>query len=1131
MDLSALRNFITTYFNDSELRDLCFDLGIDYENLDGDNKAAKARELVAHCQRRNRLAELEATCRRLRSNTSKNTGRDPAVHSPQNDSQPARPVLNQSGGTTINAQTVNIYGDVTGRDKTVANNASTGGSANTPPTPPPPPADLRAAPPQSQDQFEYDVFISYSSKDKDWVRGELLHTLEARGLRVCIDFRDFRPGAPSIKEIERAVLTSRKTLLILTPDYLQSQWTEFEALLLQTLEPSNQTLRLIPLLKAKCDLPLRLKFMTYVNFVDPDDWDIAWKILLTALGVHWIPAAPAKETPEEWCLKHPYGMPPNFTGRDDEKAMLTQWLNNDPQHPLLVIRALGGFGKSALTWHWLTHDVDATQWPRVVWWSFYESDASFENFLRETLTYLKIDPRNLGPRQQVDELLKVLHQPGTLLILDGFERGLRAFSGMNAAYQGDTAAPSPATESRGRSKTPDAAKRAGAGGGVNDTDCLSPFAEHFLRSLAVLPNLRSKVLMTTRLRPRLLEVRGGQLLQGCLEKELTQMQPADAVEFFRVQGIRGSHTEIENACVPYGNHPLSLRLLAGLIIGDLQQPGDITIAKRLDVSGDLIQRQHHVLQQSYDSLTPVRQKLLSRIACFRSAVSYEALHALVDNAPSQPVIPSPEGTRNLIQRAQRFFGLRPQNDTPGGASAEDANVAKSESHDLDTDLQNLIARGLLHRDDKTNRYDLHPIVRRYAYDRLTARDRTAAHIQLRDYFAAVPTTDKVQTLDDLQPVIELYHHTVRARQYDDAFTLFRDRINKAAYYQFGAYQLQIELLLALFPDGEDRPPRLKDESAQGWTLNELANSYSLSGQPRRAVPLFEASNVPDEKRGNKQGVAIGLGNVADDQLKIGALKAAEANLRRSIDLCREIKNEFREAVGHQELGRLLAYRGVWPASEEELASSTRYCEKTNNVQGLCIDYAYRALRALLIARNKTSPSAPLLEGEGSALTAARRALELADETARTRFPYERDYVRAYWLLGAAHRLNGNLAEAEQHLSEALARCRNINAVDAEADILLDLARLRADQNDREEALRLAQEALLITERSGYVLQGADVHLFMAQLALHAGDKRAALLHAREARRLATCDGASADGPDYTYKVAYDEAGALLKELE
>jgi hypothetical protein len=58
-----------------------------------------------------------------------------------------------------------------------------------------------------------------------------------------------------------------------------------------------------------------------------------------------------------------------------------------------------------------------------------------------------------------------------------------------------------------------------------------------------------------------------------------------------------------------------------------------------------------------------------------------------------------------------------------------------------------------------------------------------------------------------------------------------------------------------------------------------------------------------------------------------------------------------------------------------------------------------------------------------------------------------------------------------------------------------------------------------------VLSGADVHLFLAQLAVQAGDRAAALDQAREARRLATCDGG-----EYTYKVAYDEAGALLKEL-
>ena len=95
-----------------------------------------------------------------------------------------------------------------------------------------------------------------------------------------------------------------------------------------------------------------------------------------------------------------------------------------------------------------------------------------------------------------------------------------------------------------------------------------------------------------------------------------------------------------------------------------------------------------------------------------------------------------------------------------------------------------------------------------------------------------------------------------------------------------------------------------------------------------------------------------------------------------------------------------------------------------------------------------------------------------------------------------------------------------------ANILLEVARLRLATENRDEALRLAEEALTITERCGYVLQGADVHLFLAQLALADGDREKPLFHAREAQQLATCDGS----PDYTYKVAYEEAGVLLEEL-
>jgi hypothetical protein len=101
-----------------------------------------------------------------------------------------------------------------------------------------------------EQNFDYDVFISYSSKDKEWVRGELLRRIEQTGLTAFIDFRDFKRGAPSIKEMERGVVKCRKTLLVLTPDYIQSGWCEIENIMVQTLDPANRELRLIPLLKA-----------------------------------------------------------------------------------------------------------------------------------------------------------------------------------------------------------------------------------------------------------------------------------------------------------------------------------------------------------------------------------------------------------------------------------------------------------------------------------------------------------------------------------------------------------------------------------------------------------------------------------------------------------------------------------------------------------------------------------------------------------------------------------------------------------------------------------------------------------------------------------------------------------------
>ncbi len=74
--------------------------------------------------------------------------------------------------------------------------------------------------PNTTPAIAYDVFISWSWTDQDWARGPLVQRLAAHGLCVCIDYRDFVAGAPIVTEMERAVLTSRHTLVVLTPAFV-----------------------------------------------------------------------------------------------------------------------------------------------------------------------------------------------------------------------------------------------------------------------------------------------------------------------------------------------------------------------------------------------------------------------------------------------------------------------------------------------------------------------------------------------------------------------------------------------------------------------------------------------------------------------------------------------------------------------------------------------------------------------------------------------------------------------------------------------------------------------------------------------------------------------------------------------
>ena len=928
-----------------------------------------------------------------------------------------------------------------------------------------------------QDQ-SFDVFVSYSHKDTEWVRNWLLPKLEEAGVNYCIDDDHFDYGVASLINMERAVEQSRKALLVLSENWVASEWTGFEGLLLQTKDPIGLRQTFLLLKLDDCELPDRLGIFTWADFRTPEgqDRNISRLIKQTLEGK----PQPTKRRRLPNRFVHPYPLPKHFTGRVAERRGLTEWLTAG-EDPIYALVAIGGMGKSALTWAWVKRDVLGQRLPEVVpdaeedatkcrvpeaarpegvfWWSFYEDRSSFSGFLREALKYVsndKVDLEKLkSDYDRAVALLDWLQQRRVLLVLDGFERELRGYASLSAAYQGDAVDP-----------------------GERPRECCDTHAAGLLKDGTALltGDSAGRRLLTSRLFPR--ELDG---LAGCLRRDLHEFTADDAGHFFRARGIRGTRAELAAAWKRYGRHPLTVSLLAGQIADDPDKPGDVSVAQEYAPAPSNSHKEEHVLELAYRALPEKARSLLSNVAAFRSPVEYKLLKAALSEA-----------------------------------SDREARVA----------VKTLRDRGMLLQQKSRDgaRYDLHPVVRQYAYDRLT--DKTGVHSRLREYFSDVPDVDvqKIESVDDLRPVIELYHHTVRAGLYEEAIELYRGRLTNQLYFQLGAYQVASELLGVLFPDGEDHLPRLESKQNQSWVLNDLGRTYGRLGRPRDAAGLLERAARIDEDEDFKAGLAVKLPNLGQVQIHLGEWAVAGRNFRRTIELGRELKDGQREAVGRRELGRALALQARFEEADGELKPALRGFEDLGDSHWAGRTWAYRAQRRLL-------EGAPR-----KALEGAQESLAFWKKHAEEKYPVERERVRVEWLLGWAHtalaaRAKRNrashLAQAETHLSEALTRCRRIQLVESEADTLLALARWHRLKDDAAQAAKLAQEALDIADRCEYCLQQADIRNFLAQLALDHNDPTAAREHAEIARERALC-GEPEDNTVHCYKPALDEADRLLK---
>ncbi|NEZ54165.1 TIR domain-containing protein [Adonisia turfae] len=72
-----------------------------------------------------------------------------------------------------------------------------------------------------------DFFISYNSADRQWAEW-IAYVLEEHGYSVIIQAWDFRPGGNFILDMQKATADAKRTVMVLSDDYLQALYTQPE---------------------------------------------------------------------------------------------------------------------------------------------------------------------------------------------------------------------------------------------------------------------------------------------------------------------------------------------------------------------------------------------------------------------------------------------------------------------------------------------------------------------------------------------------------------------------------------------------------------------------------------------------------------------------------------------------------------------------------------------------------------------------------------------------------------------------------------------------------------------------------------------------------------------------------------
>lgn len=789
-----------------------------------------------------------------------------------------------------------------------------------------------------------------------------------------------------------------------------------------------------------------------------------------------IPAPPVFYASPPYIGSHP------FVGRQSQLDILDDWASPADTHSILLFEAIGGTGKSLLTWEWATkHSPNLrTDWAGKFWYSFYEKGATMLDFCRRALGYMSSQPVSAYKKKNTTELTELLiHQLQAkpwLLILDGLERVLVSYHRIDAAQIRDEDA----------GKTDEIAHR-------DPCSAINPEDDDLLRALAgVIP---SKVLVSTRLTPRTLLNNSNQPIPGVLRNLLPGLRPQDAEDLIRSCGISGTSSSIQNYLKTHCDcHPLVIGVLAGLINDYLPDRGNFDAWSMADDGGlklnlaklDLVQKRNNILEAAFVALEIPNRQLLSTIALLTGSIDYQTLCAL---NPQLPSLPEAVSQPKKIKRNAAWFDLseleQKQAEEEYLAASERWNKYRNAINGREEQIQSaaggltnivkdLERRGLLQYDQSSRRYDLHPVVRGIAAGGLKLEEKNHFGRRVVDHFSfqARDPYHQAETLDDFDGAKNIVKTLFQMGRREEAWSFieknhtFLETLNN----KFEAHNEILTIIRPFFMNGWSEMPDYLIKHG-GVALAKRA-SVAL----RRIGALQDAAEISttalrtilSDKRGKNSALfsqLISLASTVGEQNHL-ALEDRLLNLAgRLLPFIDGLRSEAYSLARFRQLSTL--------GKSDEAENYTSLICPENSAIGAhhWVVHLYQLGKLtdeeLLKAEN-------IHRIKGSAL-GIRNLLAL----------------RGYWLMQ-----QGRYAQAKDCLQEALARARKAGKKDKRVELWLAVAQHNLGE---------LADPHACAERLAHDLEGS-CHLPLSTLWLACGDRVKAADHAIAAYKWAWADG-------------------------